>query len=175
MDKEERMDVLEAIMTRRSIRSYTGEPVSDQDLETILKAGSQAPSAMNHQPWHFVVVKDRDHLASIAEAHLYAKMLPQAGCAVIVCGDKERQNMTGFLIEDCSAAIQNMLLAAHGIGLGAVWCGLYPNTQLTQPLAALLLIPDRIVLVGMVVVGHKAEDKPAEDRFLPERVHQEKW
>lgn len=169
------MDVLEAIMTRRSIRSYTGEPVSDQDLETILKAGSQAPSAMNHQPWHFVVVKDKEHIASIAQAHRYAKMLPQAGCAVIVCGDKERQGIIGFLIEDCSAAIQNMLLAAHGLGLGAVWCGLYPNTQLVHPLAALLHIPDGIVLVGMVVVGHKAEDRPFEDRYHPERIHYEQW
>ncbi len=164
------MDVLEAIFTRRSIRSFTGEAVAEGDLITIIKAGCQAPSAMNHQPWHFVVARDPETLECIASFHRYARMLPKAGCGIIVCGDQERQGMTGFLIEDCSAAIENMLLAAHGLGLGAVWCGLYPNTTLTKPVANQLSIP-----VGMVVVGHKTEDRPREDRYLPERVHYERW
>jgi nitroreductase len=116
------MDVLEAIFTRRSIRKYTGEPVSDQDLETVLRAGCHAPSAHNIQPWEFLIIKDRSAFDSISKALTYAKMLPQADLCIIVCGDKNKQSMTGFLVEDCSAAIQNILLAAHGIGLGAVWC-----------------------------------------------------
>ncbi len=169
------MDVIEAIFTRRSIRAYTGEPVSEDDLVLLIKAGCQAPSAMNHQPWHFIVVRDEESLDCIAGFHRYAKMLPQAGCGIVVCGDQERQGMTGFLIEDCSAAIQNMLLAAHGLGLGAVWCGLYPNTQLSKPMKDLLKIPEGIIPVGMVVVGHKTEDRPREDRFQEERIHYEKW
>lgn len=169
------MDVLDAIFTRRSIRSFTGEPISDADLITIVKAGCQAPSAMNHQPWHFIVARDKETLECIASLHRYAKMLPKAGCGIIVCGDQERQGMTGFLIEDCSAAIENMLLAAHGLGLGAVWCGLYPNTTLTKPIVRQLAIPEGIIPVGMVVVGHKTEDKPSEDRYLAERVHYEHW
>jgi nitroreductase len=169
------MDIIEAIMTRRSIRKYTGEPISETDLETILRAGCQAPSAMNHQPWHFVVIREKATLECIAQMHPYAKMLPAAGCGIVVCGDKARQGMTGFLIEDCSAAIENMLLAGHGLGLGAVWCGLYPNTRLAKPAASLLKIPAEIVLVGLVVVGHKAEDKRFDDRYHPERVHFEQW
>jgi nitroreductase len=169
------MDVFEAIMTRRSIRSYSGVPISEENLTTILKAGFQAPSASNHQPWHFVVIRDSQMLSRISNAHRYAKMLPAAGCGIVVCGDKELQGMTGFLVEDCSAAIENMLLAANGLGLGAVWCGLYPNTRLAGPVADLLKLPAKVVPVGMVVVGHKAEEKPFEDRYHPERIHYETW
>jgi nitroreductase len=169
------MDVVEAIMTRRSIRKYTGQPISEMELTTIIKAGCSAPSAMNHQPWHFVVVREKSNLASVVKIHHYAQMVTQAGCCVIVCGDKEKQSATGFLIEDCSAAIQNMLLTAHGLGLGAVWCGLYPNTSLTKPMANLLHIPETVILVGLVAIGHKDEDKGPEDRYDPSKVHHERW
>jgi nitroreductase len=169
------MDLFDAIFTRRSIRKFTGEPVSEEQLALILRAGSYAPSAHNHQPWHFVVVRDCDTLEAIAAGHPYAKMLPQAGCCIVVCGDKERQGMTGFLVEDCSAAIQNMLLAAHGSGLGAVWCGLYPVPRLTRLVSKLLQLPKHVIPVGMIGLGHKLEDRQTGERFDPARVHQEKW
>lgn len=169
------MDVLEAIFTRRSVRRYTGDPVSDSDIETILRAGSQAPSAHNRQPWDFVVIRDKSKFNSISKAHTYAKMLPQAEVCIIVCGDKDKQAMTGFLIEDCSAAIQNILLAAHGIGLGAVWCGLYPVTHLTKIVKSTCLLPSNIIPVGMVVIGHKGEDKEKVDRYDADKVHYETW
>ncbi len=169
------MEVLEAIFTRRSIRRFTGQPISEEDLKTVVKAGFYAPSAHNKQPWHFVIVRDKDALESIAKIHPYAKMLPQAGCGIIVCGDKEKEGMTGFLVEDCSAAIQNMLLAAHGLGLGAVWCGLYPVPQLTKPIGGLVNLPSEIVPVGMVVIGHKAEEKENAERFDDSKVHLEQW
>jgi nitroreductase len=169
------MDVLEAIFTRRSIRKFTEQPVDDEDLHMILRAGCYAPSARNSQPWHFVVVRDCASLDAIAQDHPYAKMMPQAGCCVVVCGDKTKQGMTGFLIEDCSAALQNMLLAAHGLGLGAVWCGLYPLTQRTKVVQRLLHLPPNIMPVGMFALGHKAEERTTEERFDPDKVHFEKW
>lgn len=169
------MDVLDAIFTRRSIRKFTGEPVLDNDIETVLRAGFHAPSAHNYQPWDFIIIKDKNKFESIAKVHTYAKMLPQAEVCIIVCGDKNKQTMTGFLIEDCSAAIENMLLAAHGIGLGAVWCGLYPVTHLTKEVKKLCSLPDYIIPVGMIVIGHKGEEKKKKDKYDVAKLHYEKW
>lgn len=169
------MDVLDAIFTRRSIRNFTGEKVSEEDLKAIFKAGFSAPSAHNFRPWHFVAVREKSSLESIAKFHPYGKMLPKAGCGIIVCGDNERQKTTGFLVEDCSAAIQNMLLAAHGLGLGAVWCGLYPVPQLTKSMAELLNLPSTIIPVGMIALGHKNEEREAPDRYDDSKVHFEQW
>lgn len=169
------MDLLEGILTRRSIRKFTGEPISDQDLETVLRAGCHAPSAHNYQPWEFIIIKERSTFERIAKVHSYAKMLPKADVCIIVCGDKNRQTMTGFLIEDCSAAIENMLLAAHGLDLGAVWCGLYPVTHLTKEVKKACLLPDNIIPVGMVVLGHPDEEKKTSDRYDTSKLHYEKW
>ena len=97
------MDVLEAIMTRRSIRSYTGEIIKEEDLRIILQAGFQAPSAHNFEPREYVVISDRDTIERIAGFHKYAQMLPKAGCGIVVCGDQTKQSEMGFLVEDCSA------------------------------------------------------------------------
>jgi nitroreductase len=169
------MDVLEAIFTRRSVRKFTGVPASADNVNTILRAGSYAPSAHNHQPWHFVVIRASATLEAIAAGHPYAKMMPQAGCCIVVCGDKERQGTVGFLVEDCSAAIQNMLLAAHGLGLGAVWCGLYPVPELTRLIGGLLHLPESVIPIGMIAVGHKLEERTTDERFDPGRVHLETW
>jgi nitroreductase len=169
------LDVLEAILTRRSIRKFTGQQVLGQDIETLLKAGSQAPSAHNRQPWHFVVIRNKETLEKIAAFHPYGKMLPRAGCGITVCGDSKVQAETGFLVADCSAAIQNILLAAHGIGLGAVWCGLYPMEELTKPISQLLSLPGGIIPVGIVAVGNKDEQKEPTDRFDRSKVHMDRW
>lgn len=169
------MDVLDAIFTRRSIRKFTGEQVGEENLKTILKAGFSAPSAHNYRPQHFVVVREKSTLEAITSFHPYAKMLPNAGCGIIVCGDTEKQNATGFLVEDCSASIQNMLLAAHGLGLGAVWCGLYPHTELTEPMAKLLKLPETIIPVGLIALGHKDQEREAPDRYEDTKVHFDQW
>lgn len=169
------MDVLQAIFTRRSIRKFTGAAISEENMQTLLKAGFSGPSAHNMQPWHFVVVKNPATLEYIAEAHPYAKMLPQAGCCIIVCGDDQVQKVKGLLVEDCSAAIQNILLAAHGIGLGAVWCGLYPSPDFKNVIADAIKLPDYIEPIGMVVVGHKVEDKEPADRFDKAKIHHDQW
>lgn len=169
------MDLFEAILTRRSIRRYTGERISDDDLRLILKAGFQAPSAHNHQPWHFIVVRDAALTQKVAERHQYAKILPQAGCGIFVCGDTTIETSLGFLVEDCSAAIQNILLAAHGLGLGAVWCGIYPKDDLVAAVNEIFKLPPEILPVGLVVVGHKAEEKESVDRYMESRVHYDRW
>lgn len=169
------MDILDAIFTRRSIRKYTGEVVSEGDLKIILKAGFQAPSAHNFEPRDFVVVKDKDTLDRISNFHRYAKMLPSAGCCIVVCGDTRKQKEIGFLVEDCSASIQNMLLAAHGLGLGAVWSGLYSGEKLVEDMKETLDLPDNIIPVGMVVVGVKDEEKQPIDRYNDEKVHIDRW
>jgi nitroreductase len=169
------MDVLDAIFTRRSIRKFTREKISEEDLHTILRAGCYAPSAMDRRPWHFVVARDPEILASLAAGLRYGKMIPQAGCAIIVCGNKASQPLTGFLVEDCSASIQNMLLAAHGLGLGAVWCGLYPVPMHTRLMIQVLKIPHGIVPVGLIALGHKSEERRTPERYDPSRVHYDQW
>ncbi|MBU5437823.1 nitroreductase family protein [Tissierella sp. MSJ-40] len=169
------MDVLNTILTRISIRKFTGEPIKEEDLNILLKSGFQAPSAHNYQPWHFVVVRDEDVIERIAEFHPYAKMLPKAGCGIIVCGDEVKQPNKGFLVEDCSAAIQNMLLAAHGIGLGAVWCGIYSADKLVDSAKDVLGLPENIIPIGMVVVGVKDEEKEPTDRYDANKIHYNKW
>ncbi|PKO19005.1 MAG: hypothetical protein CVU39_00195 [Chloroflexi bacterium HGW-Chloroflexi-10] len=167
--------LMETIFTRRSIRKFTGQIVSDEQIHLLIQAGVHAPSAHNMQPWEFVVVRDPVTLQAIPKFHPYTKMLPQAGCAIVVCGNKLIQAQTGFLVEDCSAAIQNILLAAHGIGLGAVWCGLYPITRLTKPLGKLLNLPAHIIPVGLVALGYADMELPLVYRGAQEKIHQEKW
>ncbi|NLV88831.1 MAG: nitroreductase family protein [Tissierellia bacterium] len=169
------MNVLDAIFTRRSIRKFTGEPIKEEDLKLILKAGFQAPSAHNYEPREYIVIRDKEILNKIADFHQYAKMLPEAGCGIVVCGDTSKQEDIGFLVEDCSASIQNMLLAAHGLGLGAVWCGLYSRQHLVDAMSETLNIPEHIIPIGLVVVGVKAQDRNPKDRYNEEKIHYDKW
>lgn len=171
----ELLNIFEAIYTRRSIRKFTGKVISDKELKSVLKAGFYAPSAENKQPWHFIIIKDKETLESISKIRPGSKMLLDAGCGIIVCGDNEKQKQTGFLIEDCSAAIQNILLAAHGLGLGAVWCGLYPLAQFTKGIKNVFKLPSHIIPVGMVVIGYPDDDKDVVYRFDEAKIHSEKW
>lgn len=169
------MDILETINSRRSIRKFTGNLIGDEDLKTILKAGFQAPSAHDEEPREFLVIKDKDVIEQIAEFHEYAKMLPDAGCAIVVCGDMGKQSEKGFLIADCSAAMQNILLAAHGLGYGAVWCGLYPKEDLVDNMTGVLNLPKDIIPVGMAVIGEKVKERRVVDRYNEECIHYDKW
>jgi len=169
------MEVMDAILTRRSIRQYTGELATETEIRQILRAGSHAPSAHNRQPWHFVVLQEQEKLQQIAGMHPYAKMMPDAGTCIIVCGDKERQSETGFLAEDCSAAIENMLLAAHGMDLGTVWCGLHPISRLKDAIRVILSLPETIIPIGMIALGHGAEERSVGDRYDESKVHWGKW
>lgn len=167
--------VLKALRTRRSIRKFTGEPLSEEQIRILLDVGFCAPTARNLRPWHFIVVQSGDKLASIVDIHPHAAMLPQSGCGIVVCGDHDRQPEEGYLALDCAAAIENMLLAAHGMGLGAVWLGIYPRIQRMEGLRTLLGIPKTVLPVGVIAVGHPAEEKAAPNRYEAGCVHREQW
>lgn len=169
------MNILDAISSRRSIRKYTNEPLTEYQLEAILKAGFQAPSAHNKNPREYIVIRDREVLENITHFHPYSKMLPSAGCGIVVCGDSKLQEKRGFLITDCSASIENMLLAAHGLGLGGVWCGIYPIPELMEPLSDLLNLPEHIIPIGLVVVGVPDEKKEQLDKYDEWKIHHNTW
>ena len=169
------MDVFEAIFTRRSIREFTSEDVSDADLETILRAAMSAPSAHNRQPWHFVAVRDKALLAQIAEAHPYAKMASKAPLAIVVCANPAEAKEPRYWQQDCTAALQNILLAARGKNLGTVWCGMHPLEDRVEPIRHLLKIPADINILALVVVGHPAQPFSEADRFKAEKIHHNGW
>lgn len=169
------MDAIEAMHGRRSIRSYTDEPVSDEDIEVILQAAMAAPSAGNQQPWHFVVIEDREILDAVPVFHQYAEMLKQAPLAIAVCGDLSEEKHEGFWVQDCSAAVENLLLAAHAQGLGAVWLGVHPDEERVRGTRELLNIPDEVVPFAIISIGHPAEQKPPQTYYKPDRVHCNRW
>jgi nitroreductase len=169
------MDALEVIFSRRSVRLYTSKPVSRQALHEILRAAMSAPSAGNERPWHFIVLTDRAILDEIPKFHPYSAMLKYAQAAILVCGDLTLERHAGYWVLDCAAATQNMLLAAHAKGLGAVWCGVYPTEDRVQNLRQLLKLPEHVVPFSLVPLGFPAEVKETPDRFEGSRVHENKW
>lgn len=169
------MEVIEAILTRRSIRKYSREKITDNQIEIILKAAMYAPSAMNQQPWHFIVIDDREKLNLIMEVHPYSKMLKEAGLAILVCGDERLQLSKGYWVVDCGAATQNLLLAAHGIGLGAVWLGVHPREERKSGIREIFNLPDHVQPFSLISIGYPTEEKPVPQRFKPERIHKNQW
>ncbi len=166
---------MNAIFKRRSIRTYQDKPVAEEHLEKILRAAMAAPSAGNQQPWHFIVIDDRSILKEIPKFHPYANMLNEAPCAIVVCGDTTRERHKSYWVQDCSAATQNMLLMATELGLGSVWLGVYPRDERVSDLRKLLDIPDHIIPLNIVAIGHPAEEKGPSDRYDKARIHHNKW
>ena len=169
------MDTLEAIHTRRSIRKYTDEPVSEETIETLLRAAMAAPSAGNEQPWHFVVIDDRKLLDEIPKFHPYSAMLKGARVAILIAGDLSLETYEGYWVQDCSAATQNLLLAAHAEGLGAVWLGVHPVEERETGMRKLLGIPDNVIPFSLIALGYPAEQKGREDRYQAGRVRRNGW
>ena len=169
------MDAIEAILTRRSIRKYTKKPIPYKHLQDLLKAAVSAPSADNQQPWHFIIIDDREILNEIPEFHPNAEMLKEADKAILVCADTHLEKHKGYFPLDCSAATENILLAAHALGLGACWLGIYPREERIIGMKKLLHIPDHVVPFSLISLGYPAENKPREDRYDSSRVHHNKW
>lgn len=169
------METIEAILTRRSIRHYTERSVPEELIYKILQAAMNAPSARNHQPWQFIVVTSREVLDKIPEVHPYAEMLTQAPLAILICGDTSIEPNHDYLNQACCAATENLLLAAHALGLGAVWLGVYPQKSRVEGLTRLFCLPANIIPVSLVSIGYPAEYIPSEDRFNEERIHYDKW
>lgn len=169
------MEVMEALITRRSVRNFIDRPVSDETIELMLKAAMHAPSARNRQPWQFYVITDREILRKIPDVHPFAAMTPKASLAVVVCADESILPDPKRWGIDCAAATQNLLLSAHSLGLGAVWCGVYPDPDRQRELKNLLKLPDTIHPFSLVPIGYPAEPLLVVDRFLPERIHINEW
>jgi nitroreductase len=169
------MDTIKAIMSRRSIRKFTNQDVSENDLKILLEAAMQAPSAGNQQPWHFLVIKRRDILAEIQKFHPYSSMLSEASLAILICGDSLLEKYKNYWVIDCSNAAENLLLAAHSIGLGAVWLGIHPREERINPMKKLFSLTDNIFPHSLIAIGYPAETKKPEYRYKPERIHFDKW
>lgn len=160
---------------RRSIRVYTPEPVSDEAVRELLEAAMAAPSAAAKDPWRFVVVKNRQVLSKIAEALPYGRMIATAGVGFVVCGDLKaaHDEQLSYLLQDCSAAIENLLLCAHILGLGACWLGVHPREQRVKRLQEILSLQEPVIPVACIAVGHPAETKEPRTRFNPDYVRYE--
>ena len=170
------MDALEAILTRRSIRRYTSQKVAPGIITDLLRAAMSAPSASNEQPWHFVIINDRKILDYIPSFHPHSQMLKEASVAILVCGDLKLEKHIGYWVQDCSAATENLLLAIHAKGLGAVWVGIFPREERVEGLRKLLGIPDHVIPLSLIPVGYSAESKPARpDRYNVNKIHHNRW
>lgn len=169
--------VIENIMTRTSIRQFTDQPIAKDTLDLLVKAGMAAPSAVNAQPWAFVVVTDRAVIDSLNAVKPYFN-LKTATAAIVVCGDLNKA-MEGdgreYWVQDCSAVTENILLAAHGLGLGAVWCGVYPIQQTVEGVSKTLNLPETIIPLDVVTLGYPAENPEPKDKWKPELIHYNQW
>ncbi len=170
------MDAINNIMTRRSIRVFNEEQVPESKIEIILKAAMQAPTAKNVQPWHFVIIKDRETLSKIASFHPTAPMAANAPLAITICGDTTSKIAPDCWVLDCAAASENLLLAAHAIGLGAVWTANYPIKDIQIFMKKLLNLPENIEAHSTIILGYPGHPyNPPKERYNYERIHQEKW
>ncbi len=171
------MDAIDAIMTRRSIRTFTDDPVPAETVERLLRAAMAAPSAMNEQPWHFVVVEDAHTRERLSTMSQYAKPVARAPLGIVVCGDTTALHYPGtiYWVFDCSAALENLLVAANALGLGAVWLGVQPWPERVAAVREAIGIPEHVEPLGIVALGVPAETKPPSDRYDGARVHHERW
>lgn len=163
---------LDIIFARRSIRQYTGQPISEADIENLLQAGMAAPSASNRKPWRFVAVTDRNMLEQLAHDHPYGKMLAKAAVGIAVCGDP---SVSDWWVQDCSAATENILIGAVALGLGAVWLGCHGRPEREQVVRDVLGIPHHIGVLSLISIGYPAEDKEARTQYDPAHIHRDRW
>jgi nitroreductase len=168
-------DALSAIMTRRSIRAFKPDPVDEATIKQLVSAGMAAPSARNRRPYHFVTITDPAARKTLKDKSMFGKMLYQAPLAIAVCGDKLLQPIHDFLLEDCAAATENVLLAAHALGLGAVWIGVFALTGWAKFIAKTLDLPSHVIPVALIAIGFPDETKPDRDRYEDAKWHREKW
>lgn len=166
------MEVKEALLKRRSVRKFTDEPVSDEMIEELLHAAMSGPSACNKKPWEFYVVTNEGKLEELRNASKFSKM--SSKLAILVCGNLLHAlplKMAEYWIQDCSAAIENILLRVTDLGLGAVWCGLHPQKGAEERTRKILDIPKTQIPLGLLVIGHPAEEPEARDQYDPKHIH----
>jgi nitroreductase len=170
------LNTFEAILTRRSIRKYKDTPVPQESFDKILKAGMYAPSAMNLQPWDFLIFDTAESIQKcIASVTHGENILKQSPAAILVCGDNKTEQNVDYIIQNCSAAVQNMLLQIHEMGLGACWIAVYPLEEVIKNLRNTFSIPEHIIPVALISIGNPAEEVIAEERYKKDKIHFNKW
>jgi nitroreductase len=177
-EKEKKMsDAITVIHSRKSVRNFTGQTVSRALLDKIVRAGMAAPSAVNRQPWSFVVVTDRKMLDMLNDELPYAKMLGKAGAAIVVCAipDKAYDGSREFAVIDSTLAGENILLAAEALGLGAVWTATYPYEERMDVVRKVLGIPGNVIPLNVIPIGYPVGTDKPKNKYKPENVHWEKW
>lgn len=162
------------ITSRRSVRTYEKKTIPKDLIEKLLRAAMSAPSAMNSQPWHFVVIDKREMLDQIPSFSIYAKMCKEAPLAILVCAEPELA-YGDYWIQDCSAATENILLAAHSMGLGAVWTGVFPKKEKVDGFKKLLKLPPSIEPFSLVPIGYPKDPGKKKDKFKKDRIHINSW
>ena len=170
-------DTLTVISQRKSVRHFTDREISDGQVEVLLRAAMAAPSAKNKQVWEFVVLNERSRLDRLAMLLPYAKMLSQAPVAIVVCGDvsKNTEESTLNWVSDCSAAAENLLLAAESLGLGAVWTAAFPYVDRVAAVRQVTGVPENITPLAVIPVGYPAKAEPVKDKWRPEKIHYNQW
>jgi nitroreductase len=170
-------DKLGWIFGRRSIRVYSPGAITDEMVKRVLEAAMAAPSAMTKDPWRFIVVRDRGVLAGLAAVLPGGKMLATATLGIVACGDRDAafERQLSYLLQDCSAAIQNLLLGAHALGLGACWVGVHPSDDAIGRLKQMLALPGHIIPIAVVALGYPGEQPEPRTRYNPDYVCREKW
>ncbi|AFH50872.1 Nitroreductase [Ignavibacterium album JCM 16511] len=169
------METFQAIINRRSIRKYKSLKIESEKISSILKAAMYAPSAMNLQPWHFIVINSKDVINSTVKSVPHAEMIKQSGNAILVCGDSNLEKNESWLIQNCSAAVQNILLSAYELGLGSCWIAVQGIDEVVKNLKDQFKLPSEIIPIALVAIGYPDEEVKSEERFNMEKVHFNKW
>ena len=177
MNRQSIPDTLSVIHNRKSTRNFTGELVTQNEHDILLKAAMAAPSAVNCQPWEFIIVTNRITLDALGDALPYTKMIYKAGAAIIVCAVpvKAHKQMEEYAVIDSTLASQNILLAAEAIGLGAIWTAAYPYLDRMESVRRILRIPANIIPLNVIPIGHPTGDDKPKNKFDARKIHKEMW
>jgi nitroreductase len=169
------MEAMEAILTRRSVRKYTDENISDELILELIEAAACAPSAGNQQPWQFIIIDDRKLIDKIPDFHPHSKMLFDAQKTILVCGDLTLEKNKGFWVQDCSSATENILIAARAKGLGSCWLGVYPREDRVNGFRKMFNLPKKVIPFSLISLGYTEVKQSKIDRYKSERIHRNKW
>ena len=166
---------MNSLFNRCSIRRFTNEPLTEEQINLLMKAAFSAPSAKNAQPWEFILVTDPRKLHELSDLSPYAKPISGSALGIIVCANLNRNEMIDFCEQDCAAATQNILLEATELGLGGVWLGMYPAPGRSERLKVVFNLPDKIVPLWMLAIGHPDEQTSVKDKWNDAYIHYEEW
>ena len=169
------MEAFKVIFSRRSIRRYKDESISNETIVNIIKAAMQAPSARNLKPWQFIAINKKEIMKDLANIHPNGKMLVEAAFAILVCGDKNIDDTESYLIQNCAAATQNMLLASYDLGIGSVWLGVHPRKERMEGIKQYFNLPQNIIPISLISFGIPDETKYPEDRYDSTKIRFNQW